>query len=171
MMLQSSWVWYITPWVAVTSSFVAALSSSPFSPPDPIFGIPGLDASYDYVVVGGGTAGLTIAARLAESGSYSVAVVEAGGFYEGADGNLSVIPSDDIWYAGSSPTDFNPEVDWGFITTPQEVCLEQIFSKVVLVDRILQGMNGRQIHYARGKCLGGRYVSLSRCSAISKCSV
>ena len=83
---------------------------------------PGDDASYDYVVVGGGTAGLTIAARLAESGTYSVAVVEAGGFYEEADGNLSVIPSDDIWYAGSSPTDFNPSVDWGFVTTPQAVC-------------------------------------------------
>ncbi|PCG99791.1 Glucose-methanol-choline oxidoreductase [Penicillium occitanis (nom. inval.)] len=137
MMLQPSWVWYITQWVAVTSSFVAALSSNPFSPPDPTFGVPGLDASYDYVVVGGGTAGLTIAARLTESGSYSVAVVEAGGFYEGADGNLSIIPSDDIWYAGSSPTDFNPTVDWGFITTPQA------------------GMNGRQLHYARGKCLGG----------------
>ena len=91
-------------------------------PPDPSFGIPGDDASYDYVVVGGGTAGLTIAARLAESGTYSVAVVEAGGFYEEADGNLSVIPSDDIWYAGSSPTDFNPSVDWGFVTTPQAVC-------------------------------------------------
>lgn len=39
-------------------------------------------ASYDYVVIGGGTGGLAIAARLAESGTNSVAVIEAGGLYE-----------------------------------------------------------------------------------------
>ncbi|KAL9106268.1 MAG: hypothetical protein Q9227_008667 [Pyrenula ochraceoflavens] len=38
-------------------------------------------ASYDYVVVGGGTAGITIGVRLAESGA-SVAIIEAGGYYE-----------------------------------------------------------------------------------------
>ncbi|OKL62442.1 hypothetical protein UA08_02794 [Talaromyces atroroseus] len=113
MMLQASWVWYLTPCVRT-----AALSDSPFSPPDPVFGIAGQDASYDCVVVGGGTAGLTVAARLAESDSYSVAVVETGVFYEEADGTLSVIPSDDVWYARSNPTDSNPEIDWGFVTTP-----------------------------------------------------
>lgn len=45
------------------------------------FGISG-NATYDYVVVGGGTAGLAVAYRLAEDGLTSVAVVEAGGFYE-----------------------------------------------------------------------------------------
>lgn len=39
-------------------------------------------ASYDYVVIGGGTGGLAVAARLAESGNNSVAVIEAGGLYE-----------------------------------------------------------------------------------------
>ncbi|GKU15697.1 unnamed protein product [Fusarium langsethiae] len=33
-------------------------------------GIPGVDATYDYVVVGGGTAGNTIGYRLAKAGSY-----------------------------------------------------------------------------------------------------
>lgn len=51
------------------------------------FGVPGINATYDYVVVGGGTAGLTIAARLAEDKDVSVAVVEAGGFYQVENGN------------------------------------------------------------------------------------
>lgn len=51
------------------------------------FGVPGVNATYDYVVIGGGTAGLTIAARLAEDANLSVAVVEAGGFYQMENGN------------------------------------------------------------------------------------
>jgi ribulose 1,5-bisphosphate synthetase/thiazole synthase len=51
------------------------------------FGVPGVNATYDYVVIGGGTAGLTIAARLAEISNVSVAVIEAGGFYQQDNGN------------------------------------------------------------------------------------
>jgi choline dehydrogenase len=42
------------------------------------FGVPG-NATFDYVVVGGGNAGLGMAYRLAEGG-HSVAVIEAGSF-------------------------------------------------------------------------------------------
>ena len=49
--------------------------------------MPGTNATYDYVVIGGGTAGLTIAARLAEDPDVSVAVIEAGGFYQQDNGN------------------------------------------------------------------------------------
>lgn len=51
------------------------------------FAVPGINATYDYVVIGGGTAGLTVAARLAEDQDVSVAVVEAGGFYQLENGN------------------------------------------------------------------------------------
>lgn len=86
-----------------------------------IFGVPGQDATFDYVVVGGGTAGLAIAMRLAQAFK-SVAVIEAGGFYEADNGNISVVPSLDIIGAGWSPDDLNPKVDWGFVTVPQAVC-------------------------------------------------
>jgi choline dehydrogenase len=41
-----------------------------------------IDATYDYVVIGGGTSGLAIAAKLAANSSVSVALVEASGYYE-----------------------------------------------------------------------------------------
>ena len=85
------------------------------------FGIPGVNATYDYIIVGGGTAGLTIASRLAAEPSISVAVIEAGGFYEADDGNVSVVPGYCTVYAGTDPTDTNPLVDWGFVTVPQAV--------------------------------------------------
>jgi hypothetical protein len=64
----------------VNSALATALYSNSF-------GVPAVNATYDYVVVGGGTAGLTIAARLAEDSDVSVAVIEAGGFYQQDNGN------------------------------------------------------------------------------------
>ncbi|RMY97455.1 hypothetical protein D0860_08645 [Hortaea werneckii] len=102
------------------------------------FSLPGQDATYDYVVVGGGLAGLVTATRLAENGTFSVAVVEAGGFYEFTNSNKSQVP----WYSESSVSD-DPEgyinllIDWGLVTTPQPQ------------------LNNRRIHYAQGKTLGG----------------
>ncbi len=87
------------------------------------FGIPGKNASFDYVIIGGGTAGLTLATRLATNNdSISIAVIEAGGFYEVDAGNVSVVPGYDALFTGTSPSDTNPLIDWGFITTPQAVC-------------------------------------------------
>ena len=51
------------------------------------FGVPGINATFDYVVIGGGTTGLTIVARLAEDPDVSVAVIEAGGFYQQDNGD------------------------------------------------------------------------------------
>lgn len=66
--------------LALASTTVLAQSS--FDSFATSFGKPGKNASYDYVIVGGGTGGLTIAARLAEDKNISVAVIEAGGFYQ-----------------------------------------------------------------------------------------
>ena len=56
------------------------------------FGVPDIPVTYDYVVVGGGTAGLVMARRLAANSSFTVAVIEAGAFYEFDNGNFSEIP-------------------------------------------------------------------------------
>jgi choline dehydrogenase len=101
------------------------------------FGIPNQNATYDYVVVGGGTAGLAVAMRLAENTSYTVAVIEAGGFYQLENGNMSVVPLYNAEFASIDDPNATPTVDWGFVTTPQACC------------------NNRTLHYARGKTLGG----------------
>ncbi|KAI4169655.1 MAG: hypothetical protein LQ343_005533 [Gyalolechia ehrenbergii] len=93
--------------------------------------------TFDYVIVGGGLAGLTLASRLSEDSETTVAVIEAGGFYEELVGNVSQIPADDVRWTSKSTSDVNPLIDWGFSTTPQAGALDQV------------------IHYARGKALGG----------------
>ncbi|KAL9029853.1 MAG: hypothetical protein Q9180_006978 [Flavoplaca navasiana] len=85
------------------------------------FGLPGANATFDYVVVGGGTAGLAIATRLALDPSLSVEVVEAGGFYEIGNGNRSIVPTYATYFTGSNPDGYQPLIDWGFVTEPQEV--------------------------------------------------
>ena len=85
------------------------------------FGIPGDNATYEYIIVGGGTAGLTLATRLAEQQSGRVAVIEAGSFYEIGNGNQSQIPASDGRYGGKAKDDWQPLVDWGYVTTPQAV--------------------------------------------------
>lgn len=70
--------------------------------------------------MGGGTAGLTVAKRLVET-RHTVAVVEAGSFYEISNGNISQIPAYATRGTSGQVTDIPPLVDWGFITTPQSV--------------------------------------------------
>lgn len=74
-------------------------------------------------IVGGGTGGLAIAERLSENPDISVAVIEAGGFYEIENGNVSQVPGYDVIYqnANNGPP---PLVDWGFITEPQKVYID-----------------------------------------------
>ncbi|KAF8991454.1 hypothetical protein BDZ89DRAFT_887568, partial [Hymenopellis radicata] len=68
--------------------------------------------TFDYIFIGGGTAGLPIAARLAElSPTLSILVLEAGK-------NVSSNP--DTRIPASYPKNLgNPEVDWAFFSTPQ----------------------------------------------------
>ncbi|CAG7942604.1 unnamed protein product [Penicillium salamii] len=92
------------------------------------------DATFDFVVVGGGTAGLTIAIRLAEQ-QYQVAVVEAGGYYEYTY-PLARVPAACSLGAGADVRTTTP-IDWGFVAHG------------------VPGADFRDIHYPRGKCLGG----------------
>ena len=84
------------------------------------FGVPG-NQTFDYVIVGGGTAGLALANRLSENPAFSVAVIEAGGFYEIENGNLSQIPLNVGIGTDKTTQNYNPLVDWGYTTTPQKV--------------------------------------------------
>lgn len=80
--------------------------------------------TYDYVIVGGGNAGLTVAARLVEQNAGTVGIIEAGSFYEISNGNLSQVPATDGFFAGKSLKDSQPLIDWNYATTPQKVSIE-----------------------------------------------
>lgn len=84
------------------------------------FGVPGIPGSYDYVITGGGTAGLTLARRLAANTSITIAVIEGGGLYELDNGNYSQIPADATYWVDGG-TMRNPLVDWYQFTEPQPV--------------------------------------------------
>ncbi|KAJ5024143.1 hypothetical protein J3E73DRAFT_383428 [Bipolaris maydis] len=102
------------------------------------FGNPGANATFDYVVVGAGLAGALTASRLAEALPHkTVAVLEAGSFYEISNGNYSQIPYYSTMYVGPSADDYQPLIDWGYFTEP------------------IPGANGRRYFYAQGKTLGG----------------
>jgi choline dehydrogenase len=82
----------------------------------------------EYVVVGAGSAGCVVAARLSEDPGTRVALLEAGG----ADRNIWIhIP------LGYGKTIADPSVNWCYETEPDP------------------GLNGRKIFWPRGKVLGG----------------
>lgn len=86
--------------------------------------------SFDYVILGGGTAGLTVAGRLVQNTDKSVLVLEAG------EANLDdpkILLGGATWGANFG----NPKYDWAFKTTPQKYS------------------NDRELIWNRGKGLGG----------------
>ena len=84
--------------------------------------------SYDYVIVGAGTAGCLLANRLSANRKRRVLLIEAGGL---DDYHWIHIPIGYLYCIG------NPRTDWLFQTEPEP------------------GLNGRQLRYPRGKVLGG----------------
>ena len=68
------------------------------------------ESVYDYIIVGGGTAGLVLANRLSEDEDITVAVIEAGG--DAGSDPRSFIPA--LW-----TNTFGTELDWNFPTVPQ----------------------------------------------------
>lgn len=69
------------------------------------------DLEFDYIVVGGGTAGLTVASRLSEDPKISVLIVEAGPDNTGDP--LVLTPGLVAGQLGRK------EYDWNFSSTPQ----------------------------------------------------
>ena len=86
------------------------------------------DGVFDYVIVGGGTAGTLLANRLSACGRHTVLLLEAGG--------------DNAYPWIHVPVGYlfcidNPRTDWRLRTAPEP------------------GLNGRSLLYPRGKTLGG----------------
>ena len=84
--------------------------------------------SYDYVIVGAGSAGCTLANRLTEDRDVSVLVLEAGGSERSP---IITVP------LGWGKILFDRLFDWGYFTEPEAE------------------FDGRQVECARGKVLGG----------------
>ena len=83
---------------------------------------------FDTVIVGAGSAGCLLANRLSADPARQVLLIEAGG--------------EDDWFWIKIPVGYlftiaNPRTDWCFKTEPDP------------------GLNGRSIHYARGRVIGG----------------
>ncbi|EDR06631.1 uncharacterized protein LACBIDRAFT_299608 [Laccaria bicolor S238N-H82] len=85
--------------------------------------------TYDYVIVGAGTAGNVIASRLSENSLYSILVLEAG--ISAEDDLATIVPLLIPTLPPNSPH------DWNYTITPQS------------------GLDGRAFPYRRGRLLGG----------------
>ncbi len=66
--------------------------------------------SFDYIVIGAGSAGCVLANRLSADGRHSVLLIEAGGSDDGA---LRQMPLGFMASAG------DPKIDWGYRTEPE----------------------------------------------------
>ncbi|KAF3137855.1 hypothetical protein TWF703_004825 [Orbilia oligospora] len=83
---------------------------------------------FDYIIVGGGTAGLVVAGRLSANPHIKVGVLEAG--TSGLDDPIIYTPGKVGWAVGT-------QYDWSFMTEPQTE------------------LGNRPLFYSRGKALGG----------------
>lgn len=111
--------------------------------------------TFDYVIVGGGPAGLVLANRLTEDTSVTAVLIEAGGYANNVIGNISDVPGLDFNYLITPPPPAIAELEWGFNTTPQYVSLFQSGkeSGELLTQIGLQILNGSTTDYIRAKAV------------------
>jgi choline dehydrogenase len=88
-----------------------------------------ISKSYDYIICGGGTAGLVIAARLTEDANVTVGVLEAGG--NGLNDLLIDAPALFLQLYGKS------QYDWNYRSVPQ-VCFLSFCRRLGSTDRFLR---------------------------------
>ena len=86
-----------------------------------------MDDTFDYVVVGAGSAGCVLAARLSEDPDVRVALLEAGGEDTAPEIRIPAI----------FPIMFKTELDWDLFSDPEP------------------GMDDRRLYLPRGRMLGG----------------
>lgn len=91
--------------------------------------MPSTEASYDYVVIGGGSSGCIVAARLAEANAGSVLLLEAG---EPAESHPETLSADGFKHAFA-----NDALMWHRMSTPQAGC------------------GGRPLYLGSGRGMGG----------------
>ena len=84
-------------------------------------------AAFDYVIVGAGSAGCVLAARLSEDPGVRVAVLEAGGPDTAAE----------LHIPAAFPAVFKSGLDWDLLSEPEP------------------GLGGRRLYLPRGRVIGG----------------
>jgi choline dehydrogenase len=90
--------------------------------------VPTVDGDFDYIIVGGGTAGCVLADRLTADGQARVLLLEAGP------------RANSLWIAmpaGMGRLFVNPRYNWGFMGQPEPT------------------LGGRELYFPQGKVLGG----------------